>query len=430
MKDIKQILLIITSLLLVFGAGAQPTITRFMNFELGDKFWMKPAGLSINTSMITQGPNQVWDFSNLPTNQESIGSVCVTPASTPYADSAEVKNSNMAIEPLEWDNDTILLYQFFRQSNTQSETMALGMYHNYDKVSASYTKWLDPFISMKTPMTYGNSYNDRHILKMYNIAQQEPILIDTSNITVSVVGYGTVKTPAGTFENALLFKETVNWIWWNNYGMEIYKTQGTDINYQWRVPGIKLGVLSVCIANGAGGNVSYLDRTEFKSGGINNPDDSGNGNGGGGNGNGSNEPYDPSGVWLNAISGGGDYFAQSNGSLSWTMGETVTETMQVNPTLTQGFNQPYDIPTAIFDEEIKAEIKVYPNPFISELSIDFPSFKKAVDAAIYTNTGQIVKTFSLEEPHTRLQLNDYKSGIYYIRLMAKDGSRSFVVVKK
>lgn len=295
--------------------------------------------------------------------------------------------------------------------------------------AGEFLKAQDPFIGMKVPVAYGDSYTDRQILYMYNIAQKSPILRDTSEITVAVVGYGTVKTPAGTFENALLFKETVQWIWWNNYGGTIYKTEGTDVNYQWRVPGIKLSVFSVCIPDGVGGIATFLWKTELTSGGIENPNDNGNGNGNG-SGGGDNEPYNPSGVWLNALAGGGDYFSKNNGSLSFTMGESVVETLAENSTLTQGFNQPAETPTALLQEQSDVEVSVYPNPFVAEITIEYPAYKKTVNGVIYSNTGQIIKNFTLDGVRTKLHVTNGKSGMYFIRINAREGSKSFVVVRK
>ncbi|MBT3383511.1 MAG: T9SS type A sorting domain-containing protein [Prolixibacteraceae bacterium] len=422
----KQIILIITGILLASGVIAQPTITQLMNLDIGDKYTVKEGGVGITSAMISVGANQNWDFSNLPEDDDPAVVICVDPTTTPFADSTEVKNSNLAIKPFGRDADTIQIYQYMKVSNDRSESMAMGMYDQIQNTNVSYTKWLDPLINLKVPFTYGDTYSDRHILWINHIIENTYILKDTSNTEITAVGYGTLKTPAATFQNALLVKATVNWSWWNNYADHQYKTEGTDVSYQWFVPGIKVAVMSVNLVDENGGFVSYISGTEFNKGGINNPDDGDGGDGGDGD----DDPYDPSGVWLNTMSGGGEFFSQNNGSLNWTLGESIIETMEVNPTLTQGFIQPADIAVAVKELEIESKIKVYPNPFISDLTIDFPSFKHPVDAAIYSTTGQVMKTFSVEGPITHLQLNDYKSGIYYIRMMAEEGPRSFVVVKK
>ena len=67
------------------------------------------------------------------------------------------------------------------------------------------------------------------------------------------------------------------------------------------------------------------------------------------------------------ITTAGDYYLASSGSLSWTFGETITETFSTGiNALTQGFNQSqlsatatYQLPTLDFN------IKAYPNPLPS-----------------------------------------------------------------
>ena len=254
------------------------------------------------------------------------------------------------------------------------------------------------------------------------------VLKDTSNILVSAVGYGTVKTPVGTFQNALMVKKVTNWTWWNNYDNYVYKTEGTDIEYQWFVPGIKLSVLSIIIMDDFAVG-TYISHTEMAEGGLG--DGEGGGDGGGGDGGGDGDPYNTAGVWLNTMGAAGDSYTKSVGSLSWTMGEAVIETLNTSSNIfTQGFCQPEELVTSIIEHDIESEIKVYPNPFVSEITISISDFKQAVNAAIYSTSGQIMKTFTIDGPVTHLQLNELKSGVYFIRMITEDGLRSFVVLKK
>ncbi len=77
------------------------------------------------------------------------------------------------------------------------------------------------------------------------------------------------------------------------------------------------------------------------------------------------------------ISSGGDYFTSPIGSLSWTLGEPVVETVQnssINLILTQGFQQPEEIiDTTIFIREIPKSnvfVNLYPNPTASFVRMD------------------------------------------------------------
>ena len=111
------------------------------------------------------------------------------------------------------------------------------------------------------------------------------------------------------------------------------------------------------------------------------------------------------------------------------MGEAITETMMVNPILTQGFNQPYDIAVSAkaLDE---IPVKVYPNPFTSEITVDLGNFEKVVEAALYNTTGQIVRNFKLSDPLNRIHLTECKSGIYYLRINNPENPQTIKIIKK
>jgi hypothetical protein len=62
------------------------------------------------------------------------------------------------------------------------------------------------------------------------------------------------------------------------------------------------------------------------------------------------------------IASSGDQFMSANGSLEWTLGETVTETYsQTKGFLTQGFQQPATIKVTGL-EEVGKGVLIYPNP--------------------------------------------------------------------
>jgi len=64
------------------------------------------------------------------------------------------------------------------------------------------------------------------------------------------------------------------------------------------------------------------------------------------------------------MSSSGDYNENANGSLSWTLGETIIETIEgVDNKLTQGFHQSTYTVVNIYEcKDNKFEISVYPNP--------------------------------------------------------------------
>ena len=70
------------------------------------------------------------------------------------------------------------------------------------------------------------------------------------------------------------------------------------------------------------------------------------------------------------VSSAGDYAANENLQISWTVGEPVVETFHSGDLfLTQGFQQPVIItgPDVINEDELLREIKTYPNPVTNRL---------------------------------------------------------------
>lgn len=421
--------LLIFNLIVLIGPVnllAQPTITNMLNLETGDKYWRN----IINTEediIPAEGPNLTWDYSNVSGMLiEGDPGICVVPSETPFADSAAVLASNFAVTTYDpEESGGIKVYDFGIVENHRVVNMAIAL---TNASAVTYSKYVNPDTVLLVPFTYGDEFDSSSEIWAATNKTSPYEYKDFAVKKTKAVGYGTVKTPAGVFENALMVKSDIT--------SSMFYVDGTPggqnlktTEYQWYVPGIKISVLSVFIFDEeVGGTISYTAKTEFASGGING---NGNGNGGnGGNGGGNEEPYDPAGVWLNVCGSAGEYFEKSAGSLSWTVGEAVIETLEGSlHFFTQGFGQPEEVITVA--EELKKEDKilVYPNPFQTELNIRIDDFSEPVAGTIYSNTGQALKSFILNDSVSKLQLNELKPGMYFIRLM-KDNPEAFIVVKQ
>ncbi|MEM6878555.1 MAG: T9SS type A sorting domain-containing protein [Bacteroidota bacterium] len=69
---------------------------------------------------------------------------------------------------------------------------------------------------------------------------------------------------------------------------------------------------------------------------------------------------------------------------------------------------------------LERAIQVFPNPASRQLSISNPDQKNLV-AIWYDYSGQLVKTFSIQEVHTFFHLMDYPPGIYFLYLRDEQG---------
>ncbi|SHJ62950.1 Por secretion system C-terminal sorting domain-containing protein [Tangfeifania diversioriginum] len=412
---------------------AQPTITNMLNLETGDKYWRNI--IETEEEIVpAEGLNLTWDYSN--TTGILIGGdpgVCVAPSETPFADSAAVLASNFAVMTYDpEETGGVKVYDFGIVENNRVVNLAIAL---TNASAVTYSKYVNPDTVLLLPFSYGNEFDSSSEIWGATNKTSPYEYKDVAVKKTKAVGYGTVKTPAGVFENALMVKSDITSSMFYNDGTLGGQNLKTT-EYVWYVPGIKISVLSVFIFDEeVGGTISYTAKTEFASGGI---DDGGNGNGGddngdddnGGNGDDDEEPYDPAGGWLNVCGSAGEYFGKSTGSLSWTVGEAVIETLEgASHFFTQGFGQPEERITAA--EVLKKGDKtlVYPNPFKAKLNIHIEDFSESVFGTVYSKTGQAIKNFKLNDPVSELHLNDLKPGMYFIRLI-KDNPETFIVVKQ
>jgi hypothetical protein len=126
------------------------------------------------------------------------------------------------------------------------------------------------------------------------------------------------------------------------------------------------------------------------------------------------------------ITSAGDYFKPntSSPSLSWSMGECVTETFtSTNNILTQGFQQGHYNVVAI--DEIKdkdVSIKVFPNPTTDFISISIKSLtEKNSDYLIelYDLQGKKLFTANYNQNDFRLNMATYPVGSFLLKVMTK-----------
>ena len=126
------------------------------------------------------------------------------------------------------------------------------------------------------------------------------------------------------------------------------------------------------------------------------------------------------------VSTGGSYFSAGGYTLSATIGEIAVTTLKTATlTLTQGFQQPYDIGTSIKETGMDWSITAYPNPVSEFLNIrfdltdpidlnveimDMSGRKHMIRELYYITPGEIV-TFNM---------SGFVRGVYLVRIYTPD----------
>lgn len=128
----------------------------------------------------------------------------------------------------------------------------------------------------------------------------------------------------------------------------------------------------------------------------------------------------------------GDYFSSSTGSLSWTIGELLDETVAAsNSMLTQGFQQPSIQILNTFDLKISnLHVVIFPNPAADFVTIQL-SGEEAVTENIfelYNSIGQKIISDSFEKTYV-ISMECYISGLYFIKISSGSTSNLFRLIK-
>ncbi len=114
----------------------------------------------------------------------------------------------------------------------------------------------------------------------------------------------------------------------------------------------------------------------------------------------------------------GDYFENDDISLSWTLGEPVTETLaSTSFILTQGFQQSKLTLVGIKDlnNQDDYEISLYPNPAQNFINIKTSKFEH-LNYSISDINGKLLKEVNAVSEQTELSVNELPASIYIIEI--------------
>jgi hypothetical protein len=115
------------------------------------------------------------------------------------------------------------------------------------------------------------------------------------------------------------------------------------------------------------------------------------------------------------LSTSGDHFQNGSAALSWTIGEPVINSLENGSLrLTQGFHQPYLTVSSVIEAENENLVRVYPNPTIAMLSIDFATTGE-YRAELFDVLGRNLNTFNIIGNHYELVLNDFPAANYLLK---------------
>ena len=201
--------------------SAQPTITAAnSNFQVGSQFQVTANTITATefTTADLAGANQTWNFATLgSTGTQAAGVLARSAAPNPAMHPA----ANMAM-------NTGAQYLYIENNGTSIKE------HGAYDANQNYTlENTDPAEKLRFPITFNDTFNDAFAGSV-NLAGT--VLPRNGNLTVTAEGYGTLTTPAGTFQNVLKLKtvETAN-------PLTLYSE--TTTTYDWLQEGTRFPLL-------------------------------------------------------------------------------------------------------------------------------------------------------------------------------------------
>jgi len=174
------------------SAIAQPTLQMNVLPNIGDVVTFHEADTA-NYNEGNAGANQTWNFSGLQpmSGVPAVEYYYLAPANTPYASSFPTANYAVKI-----DADTAIYGYAKKETNQYS---FLGIKNQY-----IVQQYPNPDIQLKTPLSFNGNFQDD--FTNYSDAGTGIIFYGKGSRKVTYDAYGTLTTPAGTFQNAMRIK--------------------------------------------------------------------------------------------------------------------------------------------------------------------------------------------------------------------------------
>ena len=133
------------------------------------------------------------------------------------------------------------------------------------------------------------------------------------------------------------------------------------------------------------------------------------------------------------ITTAGDHHENVNGSVSWTIGEGVTETLEgTDIILTQGFQQSRLIVTAVKEfQNLKFEISAFPNPATDFITLKVESKNlKRISYFLFDVNGKFLIKNKIISSETEIPFTDYASSSYFLKVYyGKKEVKTFKIIK-
>ena len=138
----------------------------------------------------------------------------------------------------------------------------------------------------------------------------------------------------------------------------------------------------------------------------------------------------PAGSWAQSfapeiIGSAGTFATSASGSMSWTIGEVMTETYSSTGNFfTQGFHQPDSLVIISVANPIVQNFSIYPNPVTDNLYLDFSGTSGSFTIEIFDMQGKILNSeiISSNEKKVKVSFSEFANGIYLLNIVNSESN--------
>ena len=112
-------------------------------------------------------------------------------------------------------------------------------------------------------------------------------------------------------------------------------------------------------------------------------------------------------------------FTAGNGSIEFTLGEVITQTMgstQNNAALTNGFHQGIISLTKIQELDGTSGLKIFPNPSSELIYVSLKKHAEPITIELLDATGRVLQTNLVSGDLFEIKLTNYAAGIYCLKI--------------
>jgi hypothetical protein len=126
----------------------------------------------------------------------------------------------------------------------------------------------------------------------------------------------------------------------------------------------------------------------------------------------------------------GTSFNNGISELSWTLGETVTNTFSQTSMLTQGFHQPDLLITSLSESPAALILDIYPNPTMDFLNLNLKNTTGIRSLELFAIDGQLVYSCRTLNSFEKVDMSEYQSGTYLLTVRDEHSAvNTFRIIK-